>query len=453
MSRVIRSRSGPIKVAIADDKSLIFSDDYREGWIKGFKSTGVEVKTFDISILRRITNSARSIYRSTVVPGTAKQIARDIVRWGADFVWCHHGRAASNGDFLSVLHKAGIATAVYLCDEPYESGETGKYSPKFRYVFSMDPCTVEPHRLSRPKRDPFVFYLPPAADTHRFTYRPYLTRDGKLLRKTPAFFLGNGSLAPRPSWLNPVLKLVPGADIRFMNTSHIKKGDKRWVSMSQHPALYSDCVVGLNVHRDPRMGADHFKRRVVGRSRHDPVPAGMPLDTTPPRGKGGTGFWNDANLPAAHVNPRFFEMAACGTLVVNDDHRSELKRMFPMAPRAESPEHFLELVRYYIDHPSEAEQIGRACYELISRRHSYHHRASEVLIRAGFKESLPEEQLSCLGPPKDWLTPQDCGPHGISSSWDPTGPSERWSPRFGMSWIRTFGSKSAPDSLDAPTPL
>src|SRR5690606_20416213 len=110
-----------------------------------------------------------------------------------------------------------------------------------------------------------------------------------------------------------------------------------------------------------------------------------------------------------HLNPRFFEMASCGTLVVSDDHRSELARMFPMAPRAESPEHFFELVSYYIDHPHEAEEIGRACSTLVSRRHSYAHRAAEVLIRAGFKGLLPDSQLSFLGEPEAWLSPQDCG--------------------------------------------
>lgn len=404
----------------------------------------------DVSVLRKIIPSGRSPYRSTVIPGTAKQIAQQIVKWKPDLVWCHHGRGTSNGDFLKVLHQHGIKTAVYLCDEPYESGETGKYSPKFRYVFSMDPCTVEAHRMSRSGRERVVFYLPPGVDTERFKYRRYYNDHGRLIREVPAFFLGNGTLPPRKEWLSPVKELVPGADIRFMR-ANVQKTDPHWVPIKDHGKHYANCIVGLNVHRDPRISAEQFKRRVLGRSRHDKVPDGMPLDRTPPVGKGGTGFWNDANLPAAHVNPRFLEMAACGTLVVNDDHRSELTRMFPMAPQAESPEHFLELVRHYIDHPKQAEEIGHACSELISKQHSYHHRAAEVLIRVGLKESLPADQLSCLGEPKGWLTPQDCGPQGIKWFSGPTGRSGRWSPQFGMSWIRTCGSSSEPSSLDAPT--
>src|SRR5690606_22160799 len=144
---------------------------------------------------------------------------------------------------------------------------------------------------------------------------------------------------------------------RFFKT--VPKGHAKWVPLDQHPRFYGNCVVGLNVHRSPTITAECFKRRVLGRGR-EPIPKEAQLCAQMPR-REGTGFWNDFNMPAAHVNPRFFEMAACGTLVVSDDHRSELARMFPMAPRAESPEHFFELVSYYIEHPEEAEEIGRSC--------------------------------------------------------------------------------------------
>jgi len=378
--------------------------------------------------------------------GTEKGLAQQIIAWGAHLVFAHHGRAASNSQFLGALKRAGIKTAVYLCDEPYESGETTKYSPGFDVVFSMDPCTVEAHRRSRQDRTS-VFYLPPGVDLSHFVYQPYYV-DGELVRKTPAFFLGNAGLIPRVEWLEPVDRLIEGADIRFFKTPN--KGHPKWVKLDQHPALYSGCLVGLNVHRSPVITRDCFKTRVLGRG-NEPIPKGLTLCPQMPA-KQGTGFWNDGNLPAAHVNPRFMEMAACGTLVVSDNHRSELARLFPMAPQAESPEHFYERVNYYIEHPEEAEEIGRTCSYLISRRHSYQHRAAEVLIRAGFRESLPDKQLSSLGPLEDWLTPQDCGPLGIESFLDRTGRSERWSPQLGMSLTKVSGRVSDSSSLDAPTP-
>lgn len=431
-----------VRVAIADDSGLIYSDDYRQGWRNGFVAAGCEVQVFDISVLRKIGASSISPYRSRVMPGTAKSLADQIAKWRPHLVWCHHGRAASNEEFLMRLRKDGIKTAVYLCDEPYETGETARYSPRFAYVFTMDPCTVEAHRLSRRDRNG-VFYLPPGVDVSHFQTRDYDSRS------VSAFFLGNATLVPRPEWLKPILRAVDGADIRFFKT--VGKRDPKWIPVQDHPKHYANCIVGLNVHRDPTITLECYKKRVLGRPSSMHVPAGMQLCHTMPA-KEGTGFWNDANLPAAHVNPRFLEMAACGTCVVSDDHRSELARMFPMAPRARDPQHFLELVLHFLQHPKQAAMIGAACSYLIFRRHSYTHRAAEVLIRVGLMAPDQAAQHSSLAEPEVWLTPQDCEQLLARSSSEATGRSERWSPRYGMSLISQSGSPSESDSLDVPTP-
>ncbi len=439
MGRTIGARNN--RIAIADDSGLIYSDDYRHGWTNGFRAIGCEVKVFDIQVLRKAAVTARSPYRSVTMPGTAKEIARQIGKWKPVLVWCHHGRAASNPEFVTELHRQGIPTAVYLCDEPYETGETARYSTSFKYVFSMDALTVDVHRLSRSTRT-HVFYLPPGVDTTHFEYVDYSER------KKPAFFLGNATLTPRPQWLRPVEKVVDGADIRFWKS--VGKAKPQWVPAKDHPAYYSSCQVGLNVHRDPSITQECWKRRVMGRGASMKWPEGIKKPTVRPA-VWGTGFWNDGDLPASHVNPRFMEMAACGTLVVSDDHRSELARMFPMAPRAQDPDHFLELVLYYLNHLDEAEAIGKACSSQISKRHTYAHRAAEVLIRCGCKESLPDDLHSSLGEPEAWLTPQGSTLRVTRSSSDLTGPSERWSPQSGMSLTRTSGRVSDQTSLDVPT--
>jgi len=308
----------------------------------------------------------------------------------------------------------------------------------------MDACTVEVHRRSRPSRGK-VFYLPPCADVDRFKCRDYADRTGG------AFFLGNASLEPRPSYLKLVEQLVEGSDIRFFTPP--AKSDPRWVKIHQHADLYSNCLVGLNVHRDPSISKECWQKRVKGRMRAMTVPTGLTLcSEQPPRW--GTGFWNDGNLPASHVNPRFFEMAACGTLVVSDSDRSELARMFPMAPRAKTPEQFVEFVLHYMDPKNlrEAERIGQACSSLIFKRHSYQHRATEVMIRTGFWEAANLDLRSSLGEPEDWLTPQDCEWLTGKSSSVATGHYAPWSPAYGMSLTSTSGSPSESNSLDVQTP-
>jgi spore maturation protein CgeB len=440
---------GPPRIAIADDAGLIYSDDWRMGWLSGFKRMGCEVMAVDVSSLRRASGGGILSSRGTTA---VRALSDSILKWKPDLVWCHHGRAAGNESFLSQFKRRGIPTAVYLCDEPYEVGETARYSPRFDFVFTMDLCTLKAHLESRPQpQRNGVFYLPACVDDLLFTQRDYSHRP------VSAFFLGNPMLKPREPYLRAIEKLVAGADIRYWprpkagRKAIVAKGNPDWIPWNRHPEFYASCVVGLNIHRDPGITADCFRMRVDRRPHSMAVPTGLSLCKEKPASDG-TGFWNDANLPASHVNPRFFEMAACGTLVVSDDSRSELRRMFPMAPRAADVDHFVELVLYYIAHQDEAEEIGAACSRQVLRRHTYQHRVGEVLTRVGLMELVPEEKRSSLGAPLDWLSPQDSALPEDRSRSEPTGPSERWSPASGLSWTRGSGSPKDLSSLDVPQP-
>jgi len=449
--RKLGRKAGPPRVVIADDSRLLYSDDYRQGWRWGFESIGCHVKTFDVAVLRQGLRvggipSALSMGRNH----SAKPLADMIANTDPDLVFAHHGRAASNSMFLDRLKARGIKTACYLCDEPYETGETAAYSQGFDLVFTMDPCTVEVHRQSRASRDG-VFYLPPGVHTDHFKLKPYFVGN-TMVRELSTLFIGNGTLTPRLKFFEPIDRIVPGAAFHYLRKTVTKAAHrKEWIPYEKHPELYASCRIGLNVHRSPWITEECWKTRVVQRHKQHSLPRGLQLPTSKPP-QWGTGFWNDGNLPAAHINPRFLEMAACGTLVVSDNHRSELARMFPGAPQASDPDHYLELVLYYLDHPEEAEAIGQKCSYLISSRHSYTHRAAEVLIRAGLRAALLADQLSSLGVLEDWMTRQDLKPPEMDSSSERTGRSERWSPQSGLSWTSQSGNPSDMQSVDAPLP-
>lgn len=449
LGRAVKDR--PL-VVIADDSRLIYSDDYRVGWKWGFERIGCDVRVVDVSELRKgLTQGGMPSPLSMGRNHAAKPIADQIANLEPDLVFAHHGRAASNKMFADRLAARGVKTAVYLCDEPYETGETTTYSPNFNYVFTMDPCTVEAHRRSRSNREG-VYYLPPGVHTEDFQRRPYFNDEGDCIRELETLFIGNGTLVPRLKYFRPIDRMVAGSCFQYLTKTVSKAHKKDWIPYETHPAWYANCKIGLNVHRAPWITEDCYRKRVVNRPKTFAVPHGIKISGSPPPQGWGTGFWNDSNLPAAHINPRFLEMAACGTLVISDNHRSELARLFPGAPQASDPDHYLELVLYYLEHPDEAEAIGAKCSYLISRRHSYKHRAAEVLTRAGLKGLLLDDLYSSLGQPEDWLTPQDLRPPEMSSSSEPTGPSERWSPQSGMLWISQSTSPKNMQSVDAPSP-
>lgn len=439
--------SEPLKVVFLNDTGLIYSDDYREGWIWGFKQLGCEVIALDVSQLSRLPrliSGASSPYSTTHSGRMAKMLAQNVVAQRPQLVFTHHGRASSHPDFLSYVKRSGAPTAVYLCDEPYECGETAKWSVLFDYVFTMDPCTLALHRDVRTHArggTGGVFYLPPAANTDRFRPRPDVARD------VPALFLGNASLPPRPEFLKQIEQMVIGSKILYWQATG--KGDKqRWVPLEQHGELYASCKLGLNVHRDPRINEECFNKRLRDRNL---LPRGLVPCSAPPE-KWGTGFWNDPNLPAAHVNPRFFEMAACGTCVINDDARPELARMFPMAPRAIDPAQFLTLVNYYLERPEEAEEIGRACSKEIFKRHTYKHRAAEILMRVGLRGSTVDSLFTSLGEPEEWMTIQDFDMLGISPLLAQTGVYGPFTPHIGKSSISPSGTAKSVSSLGSAFP-
>jgi spore maturation protein CgeB len=444
MSRRIGLGGRAPHVVLCDDSGLIFSDDYRAGWREGFEGIGCRVTVLDISPMRNFVKlGGRESVMSMRSP-LPKLLAQNVMGLKPDLVFIHHGRSAANDMFIGTLRGKGIRTAVYLCDEPYECGETTLYSKKFGFVFTMDPSTMKLHQMARNEHKN-VFYLPPASNVNHFENVPYKSRTGPSV-----FFLGNGSLVPRAPFLEAAQRMIPGADIRFMSAT--TKNKDRWVDYKDHPALYGNCKLGLNVHRSPWADKNCWNKRVIKRPSNFAWVKGFPVpDPTVTKKNFGTGFWNDYNLDAHHWNPRFLEMATCGTLVINDDSRTELNREFPYVPQAKDPAHFIELIEHYLEHEDEAEAIGQRCRTQIFKRHTYQHRAGEVLIRVGLREWLEAEPCSFLGAPEGWLTPQDIEQLTARSSSEQTGLSERWSPHSGRSSTPTSGSPNGGTSTDSRT--
>ncbi len=446
MNRPLGLRGKTPHIVIADDSGLIFSDDYRAGWKEGFEGIGCRVTVIDISPMRNYVKLGGRESMLSMRSPLPKLLAQNVVNMNPDLVFCHHGRGASADMFLATLRGKGIRTAVYLCDEPYECGETSLYSPKFGTVFTMDPSTMKLHERARNERKN-VFYLPPGCNVRHFKTKPYKDRTGP-----NTFFLGNGSLHPRKPYLEAVERIIPKSDIRFMSATI--KGKDRWVSYEDHPRHYGNCLIGLNVHRSPWADKNCWNKRIIKRPPNFPWVKGQEIpdatNTSKERGRG-TGFWNDYNLDAHHWNPRFLEMATCGTLVINDDSRTELAREFDYVPQAKDPAHLIELIQYYLGHLDEAEEIGQRCRTQIFKRHTYQHRAAEVLIRVGLREWLKDEKCSSLGAPEGWLTPQDFEQLTARSSSEQTGRSARWNPPSGRSSTGTSGLPNGGTSTDART--
>jgi spore maturation protein CgeB len=417
---------------LAQQTNLVYSDDYLDGWKWGFSQIGCEVREFDISPLNNIPLLRNSIYSARGWGDLARGMSRQMLEWKPDLLWVHHGRYGVH--LCEWFNQAGVPTAAYLCDEPYETGETLFYAPNYTHVFSMDLETIPAHLAIRgEKRN--VHYLLPAVNADRFRPGLYAAETGR-----DGVFIGNASLVPRPRFFRHLEGKYPGrAAIFYWKT--VNKQSSEWLGLDRYPEILGTAKVGLNVHRSPRITEDCYRKRVLNGRNRTLLPPGFQYCNQPPA-EWGTGFWNDLDLPASHVNPRFFETAALGTFQISDAERSELKRLFPMAVTCATPEDFADRFFYFLDHAEERRDIAKACCDLTLSRHTYKHRCAEILLRVGLWDAMPESLSSSLGPPQDWMHTQSFPPSLVASSSEPTGPSSFSSPPISKSSTPPFGTIS-----------
>lgn len=89
---------------------------------------------------------------------------------------------------------------------------------------------------------------------------------------------------------------------------------------------------------------------------------------------------NSRKIPALSVNPRTFEIAACGAFQLSDE-RADLSSLY--APGEEmitysSPEDFLAKVEYYLRNPEQRSEIALRAMQRTLRDHTYEARLQKM---------------------------------------------------------------------------
>jgi len=108
-------------------------------------------------------------------------------------------------------------------------------------------------------------------------------------------------------------------------------------------------------------------------------------------------YHNGVNPFGDFVNPRTFEIAACGAFQLVD-RRSELAELFEIGKEVivfEDLEGLKQKIAYYLDNPAEREKIAESARQRVLREHTYEHRMSEMLeylTDNGFMPALWEQE-------------------------------------------------------------
>ncbi|MFB7637342.1 CgeB family protein [Peribacillus butanolivorans] len=254
-------------------------------------------------------------------------------------------------DQVKAIREMGIKTAVWFTDDPYYTDVTTNLAPYYHYVFTQEISCVSYYQLLG---CPQVHYLPLAVNTKVFHYQK-ARKDNSI--PIDVCFMGSGwnnrislfdEIAP---FLSKKNTLIVGSRWDRMRNYHLLSDKIRFgfLSPSESARLINQSKIVINNHR-------------------------LYDDTTL--------FNRNSNkLTALSINPRTFEISACGAFQLSDI-RQELQRYYEIGKEIEtykSPSELTEKIDYYLNHDEERNTIAQRGYIQTLKSHTYTKRLSTLL--------------------------------------------------------------------------
>lgn len=250
---------------------------------------------------------------------------------------------------VNAIRTMGVKTAVWFTDDPYYTDVTAKIAPHYQYVFTQEIGCVSFYSMLGCRQ---VHYLPLAVNTRVFHYQ----------REDHSFsidvcFMGTAwndrisifdQIAP---YLSNKNALIVGPNWNNMTNYHLLSDKIRLevLSPEESALLVNKSKIVINNHRS-------FDDNTVFSH-------------------------NSRNLPAFSINPRTFEISACGAFQLTDI-RQELNRCYKRGKEIEtysSPSELIEKIEYYLRHEDERNAIALRGLSQTIKNHTYPKRLRALL--------------------------------------------------------------------------
>jgi spore maturation protein CgeB len=255
---------------------------------------------------------------------------------------------------IDAIRQMGIPTIIWFVDDPYVTDLTVQIAPHYDYIFTHErSCLTLYHSVGCAH----VYHLPLAA--HFDLFRPMSVPHEY---KTDICFIGVAfwnrvelfdEIAP---YLKDKRVLIGGIlwD-RMKNYSMVSRFvHDQWIEVPETAKYYNGAKIVINLHRTPETGKDNL---------------------------------NGINWPAESINPRTFEMAACGTLQLTD-MRSELPEHYVIGSEIAVFNNAQELIHqmdYYLTHDAQRLQVAARGYQRTKRNHTFGDRIRTLLDVIGLR--------------------------------------------------------------------
>lgn len=251
------------------------------------------------------------------------------------------------------IREMGIRTAIWFADDPYVTGQTAAIAPHYDAVVTHERSTVE---LYRSVGCAEVHHLAFAADIERF--RPVTP---PAAYRCDVCFIGQGfwnrieTFDAIAEELADLRVFIAGGLWERLRNYHLLKRAIRpgWLPVDESVLWYNGAKIVINLHRTAEPGSDNA---------------------------------NVSGLPGLSVNPRTFEIAACGAFQLTD-RRSDLEAYYRPGIELEtfdSPAELAAKIRHYLKHEDERRRIAVRGLARTLREHTYAHRAGSLLRLLGY---------------------------------------------------------------------
>jgi spore maturation protein CgeB len=255
---------------------------------------------------------------------------------------------------IDAIRALGIRTAIWFADDPYFTDQTVRIALHYDVVLTHEQSCVTLYRENGCQQ---VYYLPLAVDPELFRPQQVEPR-----YRTDVLFIGTAfwnrvELFNRiaPYLASKKFLLVGGSWDRLSEANYklLRHGIVDGVPFEETVKYYAGAKIVINLHRDALHGTDNQ---------------------------------NHLAISGQSINPRTYEMAACGPMQLTDI-RDDLSRHY--SPGHEiavyrTPEELMRHIDYYLIHEHERREIAYNGLKRTLKQHTYLLRVEEMLRQLGY---------------------------------------------------------------------
>jgi len=299
-------------------------------------------RTLDLGIANSLSVLVQEV---KVVPPTS-DLTAIACEFRPDLILVLNGILRVPNEQIINLRLHGFRTAVWIMDDPYFTDITASMAPLYDYIFTHEFNAVPFYQALGCGN---VHYLPSGVDravvAPRFVERHY---------RSDVCFIGS-AFPNRISFFDKVIPALKG--VRLFMAGYGWNQLKHYDAIKQHVnlqgVLYDDNIkyyigakIVINLHRSAEER------------------------------------YNSRRIHAMSVNPRTFEICACGTLQLTDIREDLTSHYTPGQELATfaGPEELVDRIHYYLRHEEERRRTALGGLHKTMSQHTYCHRLQAMLL-------------------------------------------------------------------------